>query len=156
MQELPDKRLATQGAFSLISYPRVQIAEILEGVWTSQGVVRGLTDTLMATMNRRRRTRHGHNVREKPNFHYEPLDRSQRCMRLLEVLHEDDGQTIRCKLRTYAIESVPRYVALSYTWDRDDSSAYIECNGMRLRVGKNVSDVLALYGFRAKDETKVD
>jgi hypothetical protein len=156
MQELPDKRLATQGAFSLISYPRVQIAEILEGVRTSQGVVRDLTDTLMATMNQRRCTRHRHNAREKPNFHYEPLDRSQRCMRLLEVLHEDDGQTIRCKLRTYAIESVPRYVALSYTWDRDDSSAYIECNGMRLRVGKNVSDVLALYGFRAKDETKVD
>lgn len=101
-----------------------------------------------------RHTRHGHDARKKSNFHYESLGRTRKCIRLLEVLREGDGQAIRCKLRAYATESAPRYVALSYTWDRDDSFAYIECNGMHMRVGKNVSDVLALYQFRAKDPEK--
>jgi hypothetical protein len=84
-------------------------------------------------------------------FKYEPLDHSGKSMRLLEVLHEGNGNVIRCKLRTYTVDEAPPYAALSYTWDRDGRSELIECNGMTMKVGGNVWDLLSLYRFRAKD-----
>ena len=92
-----------------------------------------------------------HDVLEMlPLFQYEPLDRTRKCIRLLEVMRPGDGDLIQCKLRTYRVKDIPPYVALSYTWDRDNRSEHIVCNGMSLKVGRNVWDVLSLYQFRAK------
>lgn len=89
-----------------------------------------------------------------PQFQYEPLDRKRKCIRLLEVLRPGNKSIIECSLRTYTTEDAPPYVALSYTWDRDNRFEYIACDGRFMRVGRNVWDVLSLYQFRATDSDR--
>jgi hypothetical protein len=49
---------------------------------------------------------------------------------------------LECHLRTFNLSSLPRYEALSYTWDRQKLSRNIKCNGSKLHVTPNVEAAL--------------
>ncbi|PMD36414.1 hypothetical protein L207DRAFT_637515 [Hyaloscypha variabilis F] len=49
---------------------------------------------------------------------------------------------LECHLRTFNLSTLPRYEALSYTWDRQKLSRTIICNGSKLHVTPNVEAAL--------------
>jgi hypothetical protein len=64
----------------------------------------------------------GRTLRKEP-FAYKPLAQSQ--IRLLELLPGTSNGVIECRLYYGAIENLPRYEALSYTWG-DESSPQLQ------------------------------
>ncbi|KAK3715550.1 hypothetical protein LTR37_007038 [Vermiconidia calcicola] len=77
-----------------------------------------------------------------PWFTYERLPDSRNHIRLLQVFKADDQQTVECRLSTWAIESVPPYYAISYTWGEPADTVFISMNNRRRQVRKNWEYVL--------------
>jgi hypothetical protein len=65
------------------------------------------------------------------------------------VLPPDGTDTIKCGLQEVMLDDNLSYMALSYTWDPDNEIKEIECNGMPLRVGRNLWTFL--HQFRRRD-----
>lgn len=60
-------------------------------------------------------------------LHYDPLDRSRRSIRLLEVLPGKLDDDIVCRLVNADLNDNPSYAALSYTWDQGHGLKTIIC-----------------------------
>lgn len=69
---------------------------------------------------------------------YGDLSRETNEIRLVEVLPGNTSAPVRCRISTYAINEVPEYTALSYTWGRPDPDCTIELNDHRAPVRKNL------------------
>ena len=74
---------------------------------------------------------------------YQPLDKANREIRLLEVDQHSDSKIFRCRLTHTSLGDTPPYVALSYTWQNpthedDDldppTKEAIEVNGSHLSI----------------------
>ena len=82
-------------------------------------------------------------------FQYTALPGS-RAIRLLEILDDQPSSPMRFSLHTYNLDEVPKFEALSYTWDNplhENSSAFreslaITCNGKTLDVKRNLHEAL--------------
>jgi hypothetical protein len=75
---------------------------------------------------------------------YEPLERTTREIRLLELLPaKDPTANIRCILRKVSLDTKPIYLALSYVWgDATNEKKTIEVNGIAVSVTSNLHKAL--------------
>ena len=91
---------------------------------------------------------------------YQPLDKANREIRLLEVDQHSDSAIFRCRLTHTPLGDTPPYVALSYTWqnptNEDDSidpptKEVIEVNGSHLSIPIGLYTALPyLKGWRSQ------
>ena len=80
---------------------------------------------------------------------YQPLRTSE--IRLMRV-HISKTDSIQCSLSTFAIDKLPKYIALSYRWGEDQPSHGIHVYGVPVLVQSNLYDYLQLL----KEETQED
>ena len=80
---------------------------------------------------------------------YQPLRTSE--IRLMRV-HISKTDSIQCSLSTFAIDKLPKYIALSYRWGEDQPSHGIHVDGVPVLVQSNLYDHLQLL----KEETQED
>jgi hypothetical protein len=85
-------------------------------------------------------------------LHYEALP-THTSFRLLELLPEEDGQSIACTLRNVDWAKSPKYEAVSYAWGDPKARAPVIVNGRRLDV--TVSLHTALKHLRYRDRSRV-
>ncbi|KAK8075658.1 Heterokaryon incompatibility protein 6-OR allele [Apiospora hydei] len=81
-----------------------------------------------------------------PGLLYEPLPRSDRHIRLLELKPGNPNDIVTAKLITHRLEDATDYEALSYTWGNPEEHQTIQCNGVPIRVTPNLFN--ALLGLR--------
>lgn len=83
---------------------------------------------------------------DKPTcFQYDRFDSNSKLFRLLQIEQSNDSSVIRCNLHTCDLSDPLDYVALSYTWDRDNQTKYIECGGKPMRIGRNLWSFLSQF-----------
>lgn len=78
-------------------------------------------------------------------FQYQPLDHTIESIRLVQVLLDDDSDSvIRCTMRHAAI-SEDNYKCLSYTWLPNFPQHTIAVNGTAITIGHNLYQSLLAY-----------
>ncbi|KAK0644334.1 heterokaryon incompatibility protein-domain-containing protein [Cercophora newfieldiana] len=91
------------------------------------------------------------------SFQYEPLDRTQDCIRLIEMepisrsrrlVSREWHLDVKCTIKQVAFSERPKYEALSYMWGNSSDQRDIEVNGKRFRVTENLYH--ALWFLRAR------
>jgi hypothetical protein len=80
----------------------------------------------------------------RPAFQYEPLDHATDSIRILEIIPDPDGSTIRCQMR-HTTMNASSYRCLSYTWLPSHPAHEVEINGSALEVGDNLYQFLHRY-----------
>jgi hypothetical protein len=91
-------------------------------------------------------------LRETPECHYDPLHGNS--IRLLVIHPESWWRTaVSCEMKTFPMDSLPEYEALSYTWGCLADTEKIEINGRHFRVTRNLR--LALQHLRRKNEVRI-
>lgn len=83
------------------------------------------------------------------SYHYKPLHRERRSMRLLQILPGSRGSPIICQLTYAYLYSGAHYEALSYTWASSEPERRIQLDGKLFPVSGNLW--LALERFRHPD-----
>lgn len=88
------------------------------------------------------------------DFQHEPLDTSERELRLICILNIKDS-FLRCKLEhvPFALTTERKYIALSYTWGPADKNETIVINDRAFRIRANLASYMHMvhkkldYGF---------
>jgi hypothetical protein len=83
------------------------------------------------------------------SYHYKPLHRERRTIRLLSILPGSRGSPVICQLTHAYLNSGTRYEALSYTWASKEPARRIQLDGRPFPVSGNLW--LALERFRRPD-----
>lgn len=77
---------------------------------------------------------------ELKDFQYGPcLDESH--IRLLQILHNDEGSIIHYTLETYHLAKLPSYDALSYVWGYGDPDHIIACSEKALKITRSLHTI---------------
>ncbi|KAI9710297.1 MAG: hypothetical protein M1820_002791 [Bogoriella megaspora] len=85
------------------------------------------------------------------HYHYERFP-SNEHIRLVRLFPGHDLDEVACTLETYALEDVPTYEALSYTWGLD-MPRNINCDGAVFTVRQNLFS--ALQALRFEDQERM-
>lgn len=80
-----------------------------------------------------------------PPFNYEALDLAKRSIRLLQIQAGSTEEPICCELAHSDLDEHPKFIALSYTWDRGDKHRFVKCNGVDFQVGINLWNFIDCY-----------
>jgi hypothetical protein len=81
-----------------------------------------------------------------PSYHYTPLDRATKSIRLLHILPgNSDSSLIQCTVQHFDLITQPIYIALSYMWDHGIEKVTIMCNGMNVEVGQSLHSFLRQF-----------
>ncbi|KAF1831960.1 hypothetical protein BDW02DRAFT_571535 [Decorospora gaudefroyi] len=93
-------------------------------------------------------------LEDLPALQYDSLDPSKKSVRLLEILPGRDFEPISSKLSVCDLDDnpSPSYIALSYTWNQGGDAKYVECEGTKMQVGKNLWDFLHQYRKRFSEQ----
>lgn len=93
-------------------------------------------------------------------YQYTPLG-SKDHIRVLHIRSGDGDCPIMCTLTQAALGDEPRYIALSYTWDLDESgscevmdNSAIVCDGAQLSVTLNLHAALKSFRCRKRAEDR--
>jgi hypothetical protein len=89
-------------------------------------------------------------------YQYTPLDMTKQQIRLI-TLHRLpttlvtllDTDTIHCAIETFDVETVPAYIALSYTWGSPEDTRIVYIDNKPFRIRTNLFDFLGT--FRSDD-----
>lgn len=86
------------------------------------------------------------------DFSYDGIDEHE--IRLLTILpsRQNDGP-IKTFLTSYTRNEQPRYAAVSYTWGNTTRECQIQCNGMRLNIGRNCKAALRALRLQSGPRT---
>lgn len=79
---------------------------------------------------------------------YQRLDSKQRQFHLVQLTTRKSSKHMRCKLRTFNIDSSPRYKALSYAWGTIEGQRDIFLGDHKLRIRRNLYDFLRVLQNR--------
>lgn len=75
----------------------------------------------------------------KDPYELAPLNLCDKCIRLVEVCAFTTTKKIRCRLRSYTLETdCPLYIALSYKWGPNERYDDVELNDSLFPVGRNL------------------
>ncbi|MCJ1460506.1 hypothetical protein MMC28_010888 [Mycoblastus sanguinarius] len=86
----------------------------------------------------------------KKKLTYPPITQS-RQIRIVRILSGSRFSKISCELQLASLDhNLPEYIALSYCWGNATQKTWIDCNGGRLAVTKDL--LTALRRFRRKDK----
>lgn len=85
------------------------------------------------------------NADEPTCFQYDRFDPNSKLFRLLQIKQLNDSSVTRCNLHTCDLSDSLDYVALSYTWDRDNQTRDIECDGKPMQIGQNLWSFLSRF-----------
>lgn len=83
---------------------------------------------------------------------YQPLDRSQREIRILYLLPGKYDDPVRCELHTVSLSNKPGYEALSYSWGDQNVRHPIEVDGEEAYITTNLYN--ALRRLRLAEKTQ--
>jgi heterokaryon incompatibility protein (HET) len=78
-------------------------------------------------------------------FQYQPLNPSQREIRLLSLLPGNFGDPIHCTTSVASLNDPPKYIALSYTWGNPKDTRTIHLDGFSIDITVNLHDAFQ-YG----------
>ncbi|KAJ9657254.1 hypothetical protein H2201_008235 [Coniosporium apollinis] len=84
---------------------------------------------------------------------YQPIDTTNDGLRLLVLEPGAGSEPIRCKLYFSTFAERPSYSALSYTWGDPGDTKYIEIDGFRIQIGKNLWTALHNLRHRSHSQT---
>jgi hypothetical protein len=73
-------------------------------------------------------------------FVHEPLDLSQRTIRVLQILPDSENSMVKLIVKHVPLED--KHVCLSYTWGEDGNKKLIELNDEDFEVRQNLHDFL--------------
>jgi hypothetical protein len=79
------------------------------------------------------------------SYQYQPLDRSIKSIRLLQIQPGKPNDPIHCVVQHFDLASQPIYVALSYMWDHGTEQVSIVCGGKGVQVGHNLHRFLRQF-----------
>ena len=83
-------------------------------------------------------------------LHYQPINPSDE-IRLVKVFPGSGSSAIKCKLQSAILgPETPKYVALSYCWGNATHKTWVNCNGQRLALTKDLLN--AIRRLRRKNE----
>ena len=86
-------------------------------------------------------------------LHYQPLSRPDE-IRLVKIFPGSAMSTVKCELQSAILEpETPKYIALSYCWGNATHKTWVNCNGQRLALTKDLLN--AIRRLRRKNETVV-
>ncbi|KNG49760.1 Heterokaryon incompatibility [Stemphylium lycopersici] len=80
-----------------------------------------------------------------PVMQYGALDPNKKDVRLLEILPAPEYEPIQATMSICDLDENPRYVALSYMWDKDGQKKYIDIQGAKFSVGEGLWNFLLQY-----------
>ena len=85
-----------------------------------------------------------------PGFKYQPLDQSEDCIQVIEILPIFlDTDYVQCTVRHLKFSERSQYEAFSYMWGDSSQTAYIIVDGAILEVTLNLRDALWFLRHRA-------
>ncbi|KAG4413789.1 hypothetical protein IFR04_013061 [Cadophora malorum] len=97
---------------------------------------------------------------ENHDYAYSNLpDKHIRLLRLEAILANtgENSPTLRCKISGFPLTATPKFVAVSYCWGDESNPWYLICSGRRLRVHRNIYDLLLeLSQVRCNDWLWID
>lgn len=76
---------------------------------------------------------------------YQPLDTSRRQIRLMMVTSGPHDEEIRCSIHTFDLDTMPRYIALSYVWGEDQGLRTIFVNSYEYQIRPGLFEFLQLF-----------
>ena len=83
-------------------------------------------------------------------LHYHPISRPDE-IRLVKIFPGSGISTVKCELQSAALgPETPKYIALSYCWGNVTHKTWVNCNGQRLALTKDLLN--AIRRLRRKDE----
>ncbi|OCK78373.1 HET-domain-containing protein [Lepidopterella palustris CBS 459.81] len=85
-------------------------------------------------------------------FQYQPLNTSQREIRLLNLMPGKFNDPIHCTVSIASLDDPPKYEALSYTWGNPKDTRSIILDGIAVNITVNLYDALR----HGRSERKVD
>jgi hypothetical protein len=77
-------------------------------------------------------------------YKHQPLDVKKHQIRLLK-LHNPWERTMHYRLTTFDCESVPSYIALSYTWGEKHPTGFVSIDSKRFEIRMNLFNFLSTY-----------
>lgn len=81
-----------------------------------------------------------------PPFRHDTLSRFNAAIRLLQVLPGKNDHALECRLRTFELDSVPPFVALSYRWGtKPTPHNLIHIDGLPYKVWDNLHSFLCYF-----------
>ncbi|KAF1841821.1 heterokaryon incompatibility protein, partial [Cucurbitaria berberidis CBS 394.84] len=90
-------------------------------------------------------------------YRHQPLCRSRREIRLLQLLPEDGNPKLKripsCRIHRAALPQKPKFIALSYVWGDVNETRMILVDGSQVRVTKNLYN--AMMALRPSKEPTV-
>ena len=88
----------------------------------------------------------------KEKLRYQPLNLPNE-IRLVKILPGSQVSPVKCELQPAVLgPETPKYVALSYCWGDATHKTWVNCNGQRLALTKDL--LIAMRRLRRKDETE--
>lgn len=73
---------------------------------------------------------------------YQPLDKSTREIRLIQILSDDPNSLVECRLQTHSLDDQPSFVALSYVWGDPQAREDILIDGQLMSITLSLAQAL--------------
>ncbi|KAI0968623.1 HET-domain-containing protein [Xylaria arbuscula] len=78
-------------------------------------------------------------------YRYQPLDEARKQIRLIKLEKRSSNLSPRCSIHAFDLASIPKYIALSYTWGPPNPSYRISVNDRTFEVRENLYNFLCSF-----------